>query len=404
MTARLSVLFLFFCVSAFCGWIIETVFRSVKGRRFINAGFLYGPFVPIYGFGALSAYCIDAFSESFPLTARLILFFLVPSVLEYLTSYLLERLLNLKLWDYSGKRLNLSGRVCFEYSLIWFVLILFDIRWIQPFILSLLGGLSGTVRLVSSSILIVYFIIDVGLSSKLYYDFVRVRRELRDIIASKPDIDSLFADFPRLKRMKRIFRPIAAFPNLLVSVREEMSAFLEALQTKISMKLKSREQLYDEDDPKFGELIREFTQHPVYRTMRDLPHHEHSVYDHSLRVAWLSYKVGTYLNTYIGIRIRDLTRGAMLHDFFLRDWHEQKSPSGRLHAFEHPREALVNARKYFSPISDVERDIILKHMWPLSLIPPRYIETVIVVVMDKVVASREVTAEFVEKSIHRNDR
>jgi uncharacterized protein len=52
----------------------------------------------------------------------------------------------------------------------------------------------------------------------------------------------------------------------------------------------------------------------------------------------------------------------------------------------------------------VERDIILKHMWPLSLIPPRYIETVIVVVMDKVVASREVTAEFVEKSIHRNDR
>jgi hypothetical protein len=38
----------------------------------------------------------------------------------------------------------------------------------------------------------------------------------------------------------------------------------------------------------------------------------------------------------------------MLHDFFLRDWHEQKSPSGRLHAFEHPREALVNARKYFS--------------------------------------------------------
>jgi uncharacterized membrane protein len=175
----------------FCDGSSNVSLSEGSGRQ---AGFSTVPLSHLR-FGPV-AYCIDTFSGSFPLPVRLILFFLVPSVLEYLTSYLLERLLNLKLWDYSGKRLNLSGRVCFEYSLIWFVLILFDIRRIQPFILSLLGGFSDTVRLVSSSVLIVYFIIDVGLSSKLYYDFVRVRRELRDIIASKPNIDSFLRIFP----------------------------------------------------------------------------------------------------------------------------------------------------------------------------------------------------------------
>ena len=107
-----------------------------------------------------------------------------------------------------------------------------------------------------------------------------------------------------------------------------------------------------------------------------------SVFDHSFAVACL----GLYLVLILGLRVdrRALVRGALLHDFFLYDWHV-RDPGHRLHGFTHPRRALANARREF-PLSPVERDIIARHMFPLTPLPPRCTEGAVVCAADKLCA------------------
>ena len=108
-------------------------------------------------------------------------------------------------------------------------------------------------------------------------------------------------------------------------------------------------------------------------------HADVSCLEHCLSVAYTSYWVCERLG--LSVDRRSLIRGALLHDFFLYDWHEKSDRKG-LHGFTHPRAALVNAERQFS-LSDRERDIILKHMWPLTLVPPKYRESYIVGFSDK---------------------
>jgi len=134
-------------------------------------------------------------------------------------------------------------------------------------------------------------------------------------------------------------------------------------------------------------LAREVLASPDYEKIRRLPHHDASVADHSVAVAFAAFRFARM----IGLRSRlpELIRGALLHDFFHYDWHSEKPGSGGLHGFDHPKEALRNAETTFGPLSALERDCVVRHMWPLTAIPPRYPESFIVCFADKAVALRE---------------
>jgi len=110
-----------------------------------------------------------------------------------------------------------------------------------------------------------------------------------------------------------------------------------------------------------------------------IQHANISCLDHSISVAYYSYCLCRKLN--LNVDCRSIIRGALLHDFFLYDWHVTKNPRG-LHGFKHPLTALENAEEHFA-LNDREKDIIVKHMWPLTLTPPRYKEALIVSLSDK---------------------
>jgi len=88
-------------------------------------------------------------------------------------------------------------------------------------------------------------------------------------------------------------------------------------------------------------------------------------------------------------RLPELIRGALLHDFFFYDWRIERPRSGGLHGFDHPQEAFENAVHVYGDITTIERNIILRHMWPLTPVPPRYSESMIVSLVDKVVSLGE---------------
>lgn len=120
------------------------------------------------------------------------------------------------------------------------------------------------------------------------------------------------------------------------------------------------------------------------RSMKNyVQHGEVSCLEHCLYVSYVSYRVCRKWR----LDSCSAARGALLHDFFLYDWHTG-NPYGGLHAFQHPRSALRNADRYFA-LNPLEREIILRHMWPLTPMPPRHPEAFIVSLADKYCALME---------------
>lgn len=123
----------------------------------------------------------------------------------------------------------------------------------------------------------------------------------------------------------------------------------------------------------------------MQREKKLLHHRRISCYQHSLRVADRSIRIARSLH--LRVDISGLIRGALLHDYFLYDWRKRETWH-RLHGFRHARCALRNASAEFS-LTPVERDIIVKHMFPLNVCPPRYRESWIVTLADKICAVEE---------------
>ncbi len=125
-------------------------------------------------------------------------------------------------------------------------------------------------------------------------------------------------------------------------------------------------------DPKAHQM-KQFTQHGTT-----------TVFEHCVSVAKFSLLMAHYLEKTLRIKCdRDsLVRAALLHDYFLYDWHDKTVPGHNIHGFTHPRTACINADRDFG-LNEVEKDIISKHMFPLTFFPPRYRESVLVTLADK---------------------
>ena len=116
-----------------------------------------------------------------------------------------------------------------------------------------------------------------------------------------------------------------------------------------------------------------------------IQHGSTSVYEHSVKVAYTSLYFARRFR--LNIDEKSLIRGALLHDYFLYDWHEN-DPSHRLHGFTHPKRALINATADWN-LSDRTQNIILRHMFPLTPVPPACREAWLVCLADKVCALAE---------------
>ena len=135
---------------------------------------------------------------------------------------------------------------------------------------------------------------------------------------------------------------------------------------------------------------RDILSHASMQGMKGFAHHaQTSVFAHSVAVAYVC--VALALRLRLSVDMRALVRGALLHDYFLYDWHAFDGGEHRLHGFFHPGRALKNARADFA-LSPIEENAILRHMFPLTLIPPRCREGRLVCLADKICAVCELAA------------
>ncbi len=312
----INILFTFACFSI-AGWILEVCYRSIAANKFVNPGLLRGPYLPLYGAGALLLIMVISLLGRSFIVIKIIGYFIATTGLELISAFTAQHFFNTSLWDYSDQSFNYKGHICLKFSIYWVILAFVFEYFIMPFYQGIELRLPLYLKLIFSGMVIVIMAID--FLSLVFHRFLSVTEEEKA---------SLYKEF------KEMVQAMMAFPEI--------------------------------------------------RKLAQYEHHNGKTrLGHVIEVAYLSFLIGKKLS----LDYNAIVKAAMLHDLFFYDWlHE----GPKLHGFRHPAIALENAKKIM-PLSKKEEDIIKKHMWPLTLSPPLYMESLIVSVVDTFCSLKDYT-------------
>lgn len=166
MLHTIEIYFLLFISYAFLGWCMEVTCKFIQYKKFINRGFLIGPYCPIYGCGALAITILLKRYMEDPLVL-FVMSTLICSIIEYLTSYFMEKKYHARWWDYSNKKFNINGRICLETLIPFGILGVAIMYGTNPILFKLYNQIPQLIINILTAILFIGFIVDNIISSNI---------------------------------------------------------------------------------------------------------------------------------------------------------------------------------------------------------------------------------------------
>ncbi|MDE6995830.1 MAG: hypothetical protein K2P41_15655 [Lachnospiraceae bacterium] len=233
--------FYFYC---FFGWCFESSYVSLKSGKLVNRGFMRGPFLPLYGSGAIMMLVV-----SMPFRDNILLTYIAGVIgatsLEYITGVTMEALFKVRYWDYSNQRFNFQGHICLSSSIAWGFLTILMTRVvhmpIEQFVMSIPGNLLFPVTMA----LTVYIVVDFTLSFK-------AAMEIRDILVKMQRLKE------EVERLQRRLDVIIAFNNAEKQQRrQESEQSLAELSVGVRQRFVSLKESIQNMPSAYGEGIRE---------------------------------------------------------------------------------------------------------------------------------------------------
>ncbi len=164
----------YFFIYSFLGWIFESTYVSLKERRWVNRGFLKGPFLPIYGSGAVMMLVVSRPFADDPVLIY-IAGFIGATLLELVTGAAIEAVFKVRYWDYSYQKLNYKGYICLSSSVAWGFFTIGMTRWLHPAVCNLIAAVPETAGSILFAVVFTNFSVDVVLS-------VREAVDMRDVL------------------------------------------------------------------------------------------------------------------------------------------------------------------------------------------------------------------------------
>lgn len=159
MFNNLCFYFVLFLIYSFIGWLMEISFTLYKDKTLVNRGFLMGPYCPIYCCGCiLIILLLKRYLNDF--IALFIMSMVICSILEYLTSYIMEKLFKARWWDYSDRRFNINGRICLETMVPFGLLGCLLMYVINPFISGIISNVPKNILNPIAIVLFILFVMD----------------------------------------------------------------------------------------------------------------------------------------------------------------------------------------------------------------------------------------------------
>lgn len=240
--------FMFYFYSIF-GWLVECIKCSIDEKRFVHdRGFLLGTYCPIYGIGAMYMYFFLNRYYNEPITL-FVMAVVGTSILEYVTSYLMEKIFNARWWDYSDRRYNLEGRICLENAIGFGILGIAFVYLINPAFIFIIRKIPKIILIIISLVLFMTFIVDVVLS---FVIMIELRKKLTRLKKdSTTDIDQ---EVRRILSSNAFYfrRLFKAFPKVKFSL-----PFSDILNESIINALDGMDKLRRERKKKIKELKKE---------------------------------------------------------------------------------------------------------------------------------------------------
>ena len=251
--------FMLFFIYAILGWIIETTLVSIEKRKFVNRGFLIGPYCPIYGFGGLAITILLKNYTKDPIVLFLMAV-IICGTLEYFTSYIMEKIFKARWWDYSAKKYNINGRICLETVVPFGILGCLVMYVLNPITFKYLNMLSNSMFNIVSYNVISSFTktvktINVG---KIKDNTEEITKKVREVLIGKSFFNKrLMEAYPNLQaKIKEKARQIAQKAK---EVKTEMSDKVESMKEKITQ---SASEIKDNIGDKVEEMQKEIRKKP----------------------------------------------------------------------------------------------------------------------------------------------
>ena len=263
-------LFLFYCY-CFAGWCFESVFVSLKSHKWVNSGFMRGPFLPLYGSGAIMMLVVSMpYADNIPLTYVAGVF--GATALEYVTGVAMVALFKMRYWDYSNRFLNFQGHICLRSSLTWGLFTVLMTRVIHRPIESMMYRIPGQVLYYATVVLTIYIVADFTLSFKAALDLrdimVKIMKAREELERMQKRLDVLIAfnnEEKEQKRLDRGERRESRLADLTASLEQAFAAIKEAFLSRPTAygesvreeiaELRGKFSLYREREKGYGRLL-----------------------------------------------------------------------------------------------------------------------------------------------------
>lgn len=251
----------------FLGWCFESVFVSLKSKKWINRGFMRGPFLPLYGFGATMMLVV-----SMPFSDNIVLTYVAGCIgataLEYVTGVTMEALFNVRYWDYSNRPFNFQGQICLRSTLTWGFFTVLMTRALHYPIDAFIHRMPNRGLYYVTVLLTVYIVIDFTLSFKAALDIrdilVKMQRVKEEMVRMQRRLDVIIAFNNEDKDQKKQERELSLselrtslkqrFADLKESIQSKPSAYGEAIREEIA-ELRGRFSNYPDPQDNYKELL-----------------------------------------------------------------------------------------------------------------------------------------------------
>lgn len=252
MIQNIETYILLFTIYAVIGWLMEVSLSFIQHHKFINRGFLIGPYCPIYGFGGVAITLllsnfmniIDNVSIVDSLWISTIVIMFICGTLEYATSFVMEKLFHARWWDYHRFKFNINGRVCLETLLPFTIIGQIILRYANPVFLGLIGNIHQPWLHICTIVILAIFAIDVSVSYNIIHSFKKISNEAKD---NTEEITKKVKDI--ISKTWRGRRLVTAFPNVNI----------EVIREKIRKKVEESKKKIEKRKEEIGKIIEEKT-------------------------------------------------------------------------------------------------------------------------------------------------
>lgn len=226
--------FYFYC---FFGWCFESSYVSLKKRQPVNRGFIRGPFLPLYGSGAVMMLLV-----SMPFQHNLLLTYIAGCIgataLEYVTGVVMEALFKVRYWDYSNQKFNFQGQICLSSTLAWGGLTILMTRVVHKPVEGLVFAIPEGVLSVVTFVLTIYIVADFTLSFKSAIDLrdvlIKMEAAKEELERVQKRLDVIIALSNEEWEAKKQERSLRA-EELVASIEERLSSLKERIQSEVSV-------------------------------------------------------------------------------------------------------------------------------------------------------------------------